>query len=194
VASPGGPGGAPRGFRGTGRFGPARGFNPGGFGNPGAFGPPPGFTGGPLTGGPLTGTGAKNGGAAIGGLLNGSKPTAALVAALDQNAGQYTWVAATVGANEASGYQLATGKPVMALGGFNGTDPWPTLAQFEQDVQQGKIHYFIAGAGGFGAGGFGGGAGRGSSVSPTSQISSWVASHFTAQTVGGVTLYDLTPG
>ena len=48
---------------------------------------------------------------------------------------RYTWVAATVGSNNASGYQLATGDPVMAIGGFNGSDPSPTLAQFQQLVE-----------------------------------------------------------
>ena len=48
----------------------------------------------------------------------------------------------------------------MAIGGFNGTDPAPTLAQFEKYVSEGKIHYFIASGGG-GFGGFGGGGGGG---------------------------------
>ena len=69
-----------------------------------------------------------------------------MTATLKANSGRYTWVAATIGSNEASGYQLATGDPVMAIGGFNGTDPAPTLAQFETDVQEGKIHYFIGAA------------------------------------------------
>ncbi len=86
-----------------------------------------------------------NGGGNIGGLLNGSTPTAALVAVLDANASDYTWVAAAIGSNQASGYQLATGDPVMAIGGFNGTDPSPTLAEFQQFVSEGRIHYFIAG-------------------------------------------------
>ncbi len=47
--------------------------------------------------------------------------------------------------NNAAGYQLASGDPVMAIGGFNGTDPSPTLAQFEKYVSEGKIHYYIAG-------------------------------------------------
>ena len=55
------------------------------------------------------------------------------------------WVLATVGANEAAGYQLSTGDAVMAIGGFNGTDPAPTLAEFEKLVAAGKIHYFIGG-------------------------------------------------
>ena len=90
--------------------------------------------------------------------------------------------------NNAAGYQLASGEPVMAIGGFNGTDPAPTLAQFEKYVAEGKIHYFIAGGGGSAValGGAGG------SSDDASQITSWVESHFTAETVGGVTVYDLT--
>ncbi len=61
-----------------------------------------------------------------------------------------TWIAATTGAaNSAAGYQLATDDPVMAIGGFNGSDPSPTLAQFQQYVRDGKVHWFISG-GGFG--------------------------------------------
>ena len=47
---------------------------------------------------------------------------------LTADAGDYTWVAATVGSTNAAGYQLATGAPVMAVGGFNGTDPAPEAA------------------------------------------------------------------
>jgi 4-amino-4-deoxy-L-arabinose transferase-like glycosyltransferase len=105
---------------------------------------------------------------------------------LETNADSYTWVAAAVGSQNASGYQLATGKPVMPIGGFNGSDPSPTLAQFQQYVQQGKIHYFIAG------GDFGGRGGGVGGSSNSSQIAAWVAQNFTAQTVGNTTVYDLT--
>ena len=98
------------------------------------------------------------------------------------NASSYTWVAAAIGSNNASGYQLATGDPVMAIGGFNGSDPAPTLAQFEKFVAEGKIHYFISGSVGTPNGG----------SNASSEISSWVSSHYTATTIGGVTLYDLT--
>jgi 4-amino-4-deoxy-L-arabinose transferase-like glycosyltransferase len=177
----------------------------GGFGGPGGgrggFGPLAGGqaanragaqTGGQFPGGQIGGFGgpggASAGGGGAGSLLNGSTPTAELVSTLDQDAGSYTWVAATIGANQASGYQLATNDPVMAIGGFNGTDPTPTLAQFQAYVAAGRIHYFIAGGGGFG----GGGPGGGTSASTSSQITSWVESTFTSTTVGGVTLYDLT--
>jgi 4-amino-4-deoxy-L-arabinose transferase-like glycosyltransferase len=70
-----------------------------------------------------------------------------------------TWAAATTGANSAAPLELASGKAVMAIGGFTGSDPSPTLAQFEADVKAGKIHYFIAG--GFGGGGGGSRGGNG---------------------------------
>jgi hypothetical protein len=132
------------------------------------------------------------GGGAAGGLLNGSTPGKRLTALLAADASRYTWVAAASGSNSASGYQLATGDPVMAIGGFNGTDPAPTLAQFKKYVAQGRIHYYIGG-GGFG-GGFGGGAGGlgQSGTSDSTRIANWVSSHYKATTVDGVTIYDLT--
>jgi hypothetical protein len=116
-------------------------------------------------------------------LLGSSTPSAALKALLLTHADKYTWVAAAVGANNAAGYQLATDKAVMALGGFNGSDPSPTLAQFKAYVAAGKVHYFISG-GGIGP------ANGGSQAA--SEISTWVSQNFTSQTVGGVTIYDLS--
>jgi len=122
-----------------------------------------------------------------GGLLQGSEPSAELTALLEQDADSYTWVAAAVGSNAASGYQLATGAPVMAIGGFNGSDPSPSLTQFQQYVTDGQIHWFIAGN----SGGPGGMAPGGDT---RSQISEWVQQNFEAVTVDDVTLYDLSAG
>ncbi|MCU1391610.1 MAG: glycosyl transferase [Ilumatobacteraceae bacterium] len=178
------------------------GFGGGGAGRgngPGAGGTRPTGNGtfpggnGTLPTGATTGTattGRTNTGGGAGGLLNASTPSAALTTLLETNSGDYTWVAAAVGANSAAGYQLATNDPVMAIGGFNGSDPWPTLAVFEQYVANGRIHYFIAG-GGQGGGGQGGVNGS-STTNVSSEITSWVESHYTATTVGGVTVYDLT--
>ncbi|KJU99852.1 glycosyltransferase family 39 protein [Rhodococcus sp. PML026] len=124
--------------------------------------------------------GAEMGGG-MGGLLEGSTPTAEVTAMLEQDAASYTWVAAAIGANTAAGYQLATEDPVMPVGGFNGTDPSPTLDEFQQYVADGRIHYFIGGGGM-------GGRESGSSA----EISAWVTENFTATTVDNVTLYDLT--
>jgi hypothetical protein len=173
-----GPGGLPGGFIGPGGgrgfpggF-PAGGFARGGFAKPGGFG----GRGFGIPGG--IGRGAGRGGGSV---LNASAPGTALVKLLEAGAANYSWVGATIDANSAAGYQLATGDPIMAIGGFNGTDPAPSLAQFEQYVAQGRIHYFL---------GSGGGPGGGSGTS--AQIAQWVEQHFTATTVDGVTVYDLT--
>jgi 4-amino-4-deoxy-L-arabinose transferase-like glycosyltransferase len=137
------------------------------------------FGGGFGGGGGFAGGGGFGGG---GGLLNASTPSKAITEALRSDASTYTWAAAAVGADVASGYQLASGEPIMAIGGFNGTDPTPTLAQFEKYVSEDKIHYFIA-SGGFGFGSSG--------SSDASQIASWVEDNYTATTIGGVTVYDL---
>jgi len=155
----------------------------GGIGGGGAGG----FRGGlgsPGLNGPGLGVGGRSAG---GGFLGASRPSADLVALLTANASRYTWVAATIDANNAAGYQLATGDPVMAIGGFNGTDPTPTLAQFQQYVRDGKIHYFIAGGGGPGSG-----SASSSASSNAAQIAAWVQQNFAATSVGGVTVYDLT--
>ncbi|WP_338671656.1 glycosyltransferase family 39 protein [Streptomyces sp. SCSIO 30461] len=128
--------------------------------------------------------GGRGGG--MGGLLNGAQVDAATTAKLKENASAYTWAAATVGAQNAASYQLAAEEAVMPIGGFNGTDPSPTLAQFKQYVAAGKIHYFIAGSGGMGDGGRGGESGS------SSEVSTWVQENFSQVTVGDTTLYDLT--
>jgi hypothetical protein len=62
---------------------------------------------------------------------------------LEQDASSYKWVAATVGSEAAAPLELATGDAVVAIGGFNGTDPWPTLAGFEALVAKHEIHYYV---------------------------------------------------
>ena len=195
----GGPGGGPGGgFPGGGGFrgqrgggSPGGGFPGGGFGGfPGGLAPGGTTQGGTTPGGtqgtsPGGATQGQRGG--MGGLLNAATVSAEMKALLEENGSSYTWVAAAVGSQSASGYQLATGLPVMPIGGFNGSDPSPTLAQFQEYVRQGKIHYFIGG------GGFGGGrGGQNGGSNSSSQIAQWVADNFTAQTVGGVTVYDLS--
>ncbi|MDV8022883.1 glycosyltransferase family 39 protein [Rhodococcus sp. IEGM 1330] len=177
-----GGGGGPGGTQPGGTDGGAPGGMQGGAGQAGAPGQLP-ITGGTATGGTATDGRGERGGMGGGGLLNGSTPTAAITSMLDANADSYTWVAAAIGSNTASGYQLATEDPVMAIGGFNGTDPSPTLAEFQQYVADGEIHYFIGGSGG----GMGG-----SSTGTSAEITAWVTENFTATTVDNVTFYDLT--
>jgi 4-amino-4-deoxy-L-arabinose transferase-like glycosyltransferase len=171
----GGPAGGPGrgGFRGG---GPPQGFGRDGGGN-NPFG-----QAAPGQGGTGPGGGRRGG---MGGLLDGATPEAELVALLQRDADRYTWVAAAIGSNSAAGVQLATGEPVMAIGGFNGSDPAPSLEQFQQYVAEGRIHYFLGG----------GRMGRSMGGSDAAgEIAAWVAEHYTATTVGGATVYDLTAG
>jgi len=74
-----------------------------------------------------------------------------------------TWLVAVEGSMTAAPVELATGGPVMSMGGFNGSDPWPTLAAFKKLVAEGKVRYVLVGGGfvgtvGGAAGGLPGGA------------------------------------
>jgi 4-amino-4-deoxy-L-arabinose transferase-like glycosyltransferase len=192
---PGGFRGFPGGGAGTGAF-PGGGFGGGGggggagggFGGGGSgTGTSPGFPrraagGAGSTGGFPGGFTRGGGGFSGGGLSGNTQVSSALIKLLESDAGKYRWIAATEGSQEAAPIELATGGlAVVAVGGFNGSDPAPTLAQFESMVAAREIHYYV----GRGAQSFGGGQG-------SSAIASWVAAHYTAQTVGGVTVYDLT--
>ncbi len=89
-----------------------------------------------------------------------------------------------------AGYQPGrAANRVMAIGGFNGTDPAPTLSQFERYVAEGRS---IITASGGGLGMVSWWRRGGGTSDDASQITSWVESHFTSETVGGVTVYNLS--
>jgi 4-amino-4-deoxy-L-arabinose transferase-like glycosyltransferase len=198
--------------------------------------------------------GAGRAGRGLGGFGGNTPVSSAFAKLLETGAARYEWTAATEGSDSAASMELATGGiPVMAIGGFRGTDPAPSLAEFKKLVAAHKIHYYVADAaggfaglfgGGFGGGagaegryggfggrgagaegryggfggrgagaegrygdfgdrgtgtdraasGFGGGAGGfgGGATTDAAQISAWVEAHFTAKTVGGMTVYNLT--
>ena len=153
----------------------------GGEGKPGS-GAFPGGTGGSASGR----AGLPSGGASGPGGAAGTD--AALSKFLETGASGYKWAAATVSSTSAASLELSSnGVPVMAIGGFTGSDPAPSLAEFKKLVAEHEIHYFVGG-GSTGAAGGPGGAGG----SDASQITAWVEAHFTAKTVGGSTVYDLT--
>ena len=141
------------------------------------MGTPPGQTSSSST----TTTTTRTGGGGAGGQGSSSSELTALL-----KASTTKWSAAISGATSAAGLELASGTSVIALGGWNGSDPSPTLAQFQAYVAAGQIHYYISG------GGMGGGGGAGGNSSDAAQIATWVAANYTAQTVGGSTVYDLT--
>ncbi|MFI5082319.1 MAG: glycosyl transferase, partial [Streptosporangiales bacterium] len=174
-----GTGGGAAGLGGFGARSTGRGGLSGGQAGGGRF--PGGFGGGQGGTGRFPGGFGGRGFGGGGGLGGNTQVSSALTTLLTTGSAGYTWAAATVGSESAAPLQLASGQPVLAIGGFNGTDPTPTLAQFERLVSEHKIHYFV----GQNRSSFGGGSGA------APDITSWVEAHFTAQNVGGVTVYDL---
>ena len=205
---------------GPGRFGPGGPGGFGGFGNRFRGVAGGGFPAGAGTGGGAAGLGGSGAGSGRGGLSGGQPGGGRFPGGFGERAGRYRPVpgrrrrprirrwrrprrqhAGQQRAHHASHDRLRglhvgrghrrlgerrpaparPGQPVLAIGGFNGTDPTPTLAQFERLVSEHKIHYFV----GQNRSSFGGGSGA------APDIASWVEAHFTAQTVGGVTVYDL---
>ncbi len=133
---------------------------------------------GPSRGGP--------GGFHGGGLLSSPEPHPDLINALARDADDFTWAAAVVGSNNAAGYQLATGAPVLAVGGFNGTDPSPTLGEFVRYVDEGRIHYFIVGPTMMM------GHQTGGNARESAAIRDWVEARYPELTIDGTVVYDLT--
>ncbi|WP_019930431.1 glycosyltransferase family 39 protein [Nocardia sp. BMG111209] len=137
---------------------------------PNGGGANPGAPGGNTAGGPGGGFGF------------GAKPSEQVIAMLQENAGSYTWAGAAVSSHSANSYQLESEVSVMSIGGFSGGDPAPTLAKFQEYVAQGRIHYFLGGSRGFGN----------DRDTESAKITAWVQQHYTAATVDGVAVYDLT--
>jgi len=131
-----------------------------GRGGPGGFaGGPDGGLAGRAPGGILAGVG--------GGGPGGGAVDAALTDYLVAHRGDATWLVAVTSANQAGSIELATGLPVMAMGGFSGNDPAPTLGQILSLTASGQLRYVIVG-------GQGGGPGGGGST--ISAVDHWVAS------------------
>jgi 4-amino-4-deoxy-L-arabinose transferase-like glycosyltransferase len=144
----------------------------GGFGG----GAPAGLADGGFRGGGAGGPALGNGGP------DGQGTSSALIDYLVANRGNARWIVAVNGSGTAGQIELATGLPVMAMGGFTGSDPWPTLERLQQYIASGELRFVVVGGGlGGGIGGFGG---------SSSSVESWVASTCTAVTSVSSSLYD----
>jgi 4-amino-4-deoxy-L-arabinose transferase-like glycosyltransferase len=153
----------------------ATGGGPGG-GGPGGFGGPAG--GQPPTGAAPGGT-ASTGSSTTPSFWNrggtGGSLDTATIEYLVANRGTATWIVAVQSANSAAPIELSTGLPVMAMGGFTGSDPAPTLGQLQAYVASGQLRFVLVG------GGQGGGS---------SEVSGWVTSTCTAVSSVSSGLYD----
>lgn len=154
---------------GSGSGGGQGGF-PGGF--PGSLaGDLPGFPSGGAGGGGTGGTGGFPGGGP-----GGAQLSSAMISYLEANQGSAKWLLAVANSNSAASIELQTGRSVISMWGFTGSDPAMTAAKLQQLVASGELKYVMLG-GGMGGGGFGG-PGGGNSAS--SQVQTWVEQHCTA--------------
>ena len=135
----------------------------------------------------------------FGGNFNKASATdPALIRYLETNQGKDKFLVATASSMTADGIILATNKPVMAMGGFSGSDQILTTTQLANLVANGTVRFFLLSASGrrqqlpsqimsqipqqfrnraqgfFGGGGFGGfGGGR------QNTLTTWVTQHCT---------------
>ena len=65
---------------------------------------------------------------------------------LEANQGSTKYLVATPSSMSADGIILATNKPVMALGGFSGSDPILTTSQLQSLITNGTVRYFLLNA------------------------------------------------
>ena len=144
--------------------------------------------GGPGGGPTAAGAPGNGGGSGIGAGSSGAAD-AALAHYLTAHRGNAEYLVAAFSSHSSAPIIIATGDPVITIGGFNGNDPTPTLAQFERLVAEGKVRYVLVDGTGGGPGGPGG--------STTSSISQWVVANgkqVPSNDYGGSggTLYDVS--
>lgn len=107
---------------------------------------------------------------------------AVLVKFLLENQRGATWIAAVDSANTSAPIQLSTKQPVMAIGGFNGSDSALTLQSFKQLVATGKVRYYVVDN-----------SSRGGGSGGNSDIAQWATSSGVKIEYGGTqyAVYDL---
>jgi 4-amino-4-deoxy-L-arabinose transferase-like glycosyltransferase len=154
------------------------------------------------------GTGVPPGGAGAGGPGGGSVSTTE-VKYLEAHEAGAKYLVAAVGSQTAAEIALQTGRNVVDMGGFTGTDPTPTLAKLEGLIKSGQLHYVLLSTSGAGGGapggdrardgfaggdrtrgGFAGGGGPGgqpnaASTAATTARETWIKSHGTVVTIPG---------
>jgi 4-amino-4-deoxy-L-arabinose transferase-like glycosyltransferase len=128
---------------------------------------------------PPTGGFGGSGGAAMGGGLSQVSVNTEMLAYLQANRGSSKYLVAVFGAQTAAPIINATGESVLPIGGFDGSDPAPTLEQFKKMVAAGEVKYVLSDGSDFKGNGMNGSK---SGTSASAEIQSWVTAHFIADT------------
>ena len=177
ASGPGGRGGGPTGAHLASRpSAPPAGFS----GRAGGFSGAP--SGGARTGSPGTRAfaGAPGGGS--------GQVSSHVIAYLEAHQGSARYLLAASGSQTTAPIIISTGRAVVTIGGFNGSDPAPTVAQLSKLVSAGQLKYVLLSSGG-GRGGPGQGGGS------SQAIATWVKAHGSVVkgvSVGSGTLYRVS--
>lgn len=115
-------------------------------------------------------------------VMFGDVPEQAVVSRLRSAPATARWTSAMVGSETAANYQLESGRSVLPVGGFDGTDPFPTLEEFQVMVREGKVGSLVV-----------------QDLPPltlegrgeSARIVEWVRANFPAEQIGRATYYHL---
>ena len=91
-----------------------------------------------------------------------------------------------VGSSTAAGLELSSGTAVMAIGGFTGSDPVPSLGQFKADVSAGEVTYYVTQRD------WRGKPGGWPNNRNHSGITDWVTTTFASTQIGDTDVYDMS--
>jgi 4-amino-4-deoxy-L-arabinose transferase-like glycosyltransferase len=101
---------------------------------------------GPASAASMSGPGGGGGSApsrAGGPPPGGGSVSAKTIAYLEAHQGSAKYLVAVSGSQTSASIIIATGKPVVTIGGFNGQDPAPTVAQLAAMVKRGELSYVL---------------------------------------------------
>ena len=164
---------------GRGPGGPRNGFTP-----PAGFTPRAGFT--PPTGG-FRGNGQFPGAMGGGNSPFGQQDNSKTISYLKAHRAGAKFLLATFGAQSAASFITATGENILPIGGFDGSDPTPTLKAFIAMVNSGQVKYVSAGENRMD-----GGMNNSPATSTSSAISTWVKANCAVDSHSPVSLYICT--
>src|SRR5712692_8782544 len=138
---------------------------------------------------PVTGPSGQTG-VGLGG-SNTNNADTALIKYLEAHKGSAKYLVAVLSSNEADSIILETNQPVMALGGFSGSDPILTTSQLAALVKNGTVRYFLLNSSG-------GGSGQSALITWITQhskavsSSQWQSSSTSSTSSGAEQLYEIT--
>jgi 4-amino-4-deoxy-L-arabinose transferase-like glycosyltransferase len=154
-----------------------------------------GANGGPGLGGFSTGNVGPGAGLAFG----SNSGTADLLKYLKEHRGGAKYLMATFGTMAAAPYITASGENIVPIGGFDGSDPSPTLRTVKSWIASGQLKYLLVSGSGPGgmmgglAGGPGGSSATTSGRTNSTDIQSWVTAHCELSSYSGGGLYECSP-